>query len=223
MKDKKKYYVFEMNMSVLNIFVFVILFVVLGITYLLVDYNFLFELDYIVLFLYYIPWMILHELLHSIAYVIHGAKFKNITYGANIEKGVLCCLCKQNITKKNILISLIYPLVFIGILTYVIGIVFNLKILLALSILNISGCTGDIVMFYALSRINNFEFSEYDNPVGFGLYTSEDLSKRKMFGLKFIRTETKLKKEDFKKVRISKPSIVFFLIMLLGAIVNFLM
>ena len=222
MKDKKKYYIFEMNMKVLNIFVFVILFIVLGITYLLIDCDLVLEIDYIVLFLFYIPWMLLHEILHSIAYVLHGAKFKNITYGANLEKGILCCLCKQNISKKNILISLICPLIFIGILTYIIGIVFDLKVLLALSILNICGCAGDIAMFFALSRIKNFEFSEYDNPLGFGLYTSEDLSKRKMFGLKFIKTETELKKEDYKKIRISKTSIVFFLIIVVGAILRFL-
>ena len=212
--NNKKYYLFEMQPTSLNIISILILFVVVIFTVLLGKFSIIFD-NYGISLILMLPYLVLHEILHSVAYVIHGADFKNITYGAHMEKGILCCLCKQNITKKNILISLVYPLIFIGIFTYVIGILTNCGVLIFLSILNISGCSGDIIMFIALSRLENFEFSEYDNPLAFGLYTKEDLSNKKMFGLKYLGTQDELEKKDLKKVRVSKVSYIYFAIMIL--------
>ena len=36
-----------------------------------------------------------------------------------------------------------------------------------LSVMNISGCSGDFIMFYDLVRLSEFEFSEYDDPISF--------------------------------------------------------
>ena len=50
---------------------------------------------------------ILHEVLHAVGFRFFGkAKSKNITYGVNLEKGVFYCTCKEEISKKGILISL---------------------------------------------------------------------------------------------------------------------
>ena len=166
----------------------------------------------------YIPYLILHEQLHSLAYVIYGADFKNITFGAHLEKGVLCCLCKQRINKKNILHSLLYPFIIIGVLTLVIGLIVNYPVLVILSLINIAGCSGDLVMFYHLSKLNDFEFSEYDDPIAFGLYTKNDFSKLNMFGLDYVGKKARLERKDLRKVVISKPSIVmlvvFYLLMI---------
>jgi hypothetical protein len=188
------------------------------ITYYLRKFDLLFE-NYALILMLIVPYFILHELLHSIAYVIHGADFKNITYGAHIEKGILCCLCKQNISKRCILTSLVYPLIFLGIIVYLIGILTNCGLLVVLSIMNISGCAGDIMMFIGLSTIKNFEYSEYDNPMAFGIYTKEDFSKKKMLGLKYIETKDSLEKKDMKKVTISKVSWLYFIFMILMGIV----
>lgn len=157
--------------------------------------------------LWMIPWLILHELLHSLAYVIHGAKFKNITYGMCLEKSILYCLCKQNISKKNILCSLLYPFFMIGIGTYILGILSGNVVFILLSILNISGCAGDLVMFFFILTKKNIEFSEFDNPVAFGIYTDENLEKRKSFGLRFIQKSETLTRTNFKKICMSAPSI----------------
>lgn len=222
--NDKKYYIFEMDINILNIISFILLGFMVILTCLLVGYKAFTNIDYILVLFIYVFWMILHEILHGFSYVLYGAKFKNITFGINLEKGVLCCLCKQNIRKKTILISLVHPFIFIGILTYIISIIFNLKILLLLSICNIAGCSGDLIMFYSLARLKNFEFSEYDNPIGFGLYSKEDLSKRKMFGLKYIETKDKLQKEDLKKLNVSKKSIgiiiAFFIFMILSILIK---
>lgn len=216
---KKKYYLFEMDMVWLQIISAVLLVLMFFVTlYVYPEFNIL-DKSFAIAFILMIPYMILHEILHSISYVMNGAKFKNITYGVHLDKGVLCCLCKQNITKKNILISLLTPFIIIGVLTYIIGILINSQVLVILSIFNISGCAGDLMMFLELAKIKNFEFSEYDNPVAFGLYSSEDLSKTKLKGLKYIDCSTKLDKKDLKKIRVSMSSIFIALgYLLLGAI-----
>ena len=124
---KKKYYLFKMNMKTLNIFSIFLMLLSLAIFLLIYrEESFsVFKSVYEPFILIYIPYLVLHELFHSLAYVIYGAKFKNITYGAHIEKGVLCCLCKENINKRNILHSLLYPFVIIGVITLVVGIIIN--------------------------------------------------------------------------------------------------
>ena len=62
-----------------------------------------------------------------------------------------------------------------------------------------------------------------DDPVSFGIYTDEDLSKRKMFGLKFIGEKNSLERNDMRKFSISKVSIIIFLIFIcLGGLAIFL-
>ena len=218
--NKKKYYVYELDLLLLNILSIVFM-IVLGFITIKISGVLIIEA---IFSMYLLPcllgYLILHELLHSIAYVIHGAKFKNIYYGAALEKGVLYCLCKQNITKKNIMFSLMYPLFFIGIVTYVIGLMIKNGLLLLLSCFNIVGAIGDIVMFVAFLQIKNFEFSEFDNPTGFGLYTKEDLSKRKFLGLKFIEVKDKLEITKTKKVIISKLSKGLFIALIILSLIN---
>ena len=219
-KDNKKYYIFKMNMNVLNIFSFVLLGIVIGISILIYkdfwkEYtdNF-FKMG--LFLLAFFGYMILHELLHAVSYVIHGAKIKNITFGIHLEDNILCCLCKQDITKKNILMSLLYPFFFIGIVTYVIGAIFKLPMLFLLSIFNLSGCIGDIVMFIFISRLpKDIKFSEFDDPTSFAILSSEDLSDRKPFGLKYERTVSTLEKKDMKRLRVSKKSIIFMIFLLI--------
>ena len=217
---KKKYYVFELDVLLLNI-LSIVFFIIVGlITYMIYGVGIIEAVFSMYLLPTLLGYLILHELLHSLAYVIHGAKFKNIYYGAALEKGVLYCLCKQNITKKNIMFSLMYPLFFIGIVTYVIALLINNSLLLLLSCFNIVGAIGDIVMFVAFLQIKDFEFSEFDNPTGFGLYTKEDLSKRKFLGLKFIEVKDKLEITKTKKVIVSKCSKAIFIALILLSIVN---
>lgn len=215
MNQEKKYYIFEMNGVILQVISIIILIVMLILTAYLSNTIIITNQDLKLIFLLIIPYLILHELLHSVAYVVNGANFKNITYGAHLEKGILCCLCKQNVSKRNILISLLFPFIIIGVITYIIGILINNTVLVWLSILNISGCSADLIMFLDLLKLKGFEYSEYDNPMAFGLYTNKDLSKTKLFGLKYIGEDKALEKNNMEKVSISKFSIITFIIFII--------
>lgn len=203
-----------MNTVFLNVFSIILLLLAGLAFYLIYGVNSIeiFNNNILLVMFLYVPYLTLHEVLHSISYCLYGANFKNITYGAYLEKGVLCCLCKQNINKRNILHSLLYPFFFIGIVTLFIGIYFNIPVLVILSLSNIAGCSGDFLMFYHLVKLKDFEFSEYNNPIAFGLYTKNDFSKLKMFGLDYVSKKSKLERSDLKKIRISKMSILIFIL-----------
>lgn len=207
-----------MDTLILNIFSIGIFAIFLFIAFFLKDFFSFNEKSFYISSALMLPYFILHEIIHSLSYVVNGADFKNITYGCHLEKSILCCLCKQNITKKNILISLLAPLIIIGILTLAISLIFKAEILFCLSILNIAGCSGDIIMFYHLNKIKNFEFSEYDNPIAFGLYGNKDLENKKMFGLKYLGSQEKLERNDFKKIDIDVKNIVFLILFVLFSV-----
>lgn len=217
---KKKYYLFKFDFLLVNIISIILFIFMYLISYFLFDYNifnslFFEKTNWFLIFFYYLLYTFLHEILHSIAYVLGGAKYKNITYGIMLEKGILYCLCKQNISKKNILVSTMFPLFFIGIVTYIIGIVYGFDILTLLSIFNISGCSGDIVMFMFILKLKNIEFSEFDDPVCFGIYSNKDISKIKHFGLKYEGCVDKVKRDDKRKVVVSFASILLLLFLLI--------
>ena len=221
---KKKYYLYKMNITAISLFSTVLLIILVILTMFIYPIGTFFDYDFklIPFVCYYFLYIGFHEVLHSLAYVIYGGKYNKIVYGVLLEKGVLYCLCKQNISKSNILHSLMYPLFFIGIVTYVISVIYKLPTLLFLSILNLSGCAGDIIMFNFISRLKNIEFSEMDDPIAFAIYTDEDISKKKSLGLDYIGCEDKIERNDFKKITISKLSWIVIAIIVIGIIVSFI-
>lgn len=208
---KKKYYIFELGTtSFLLNFILIIIFAGLLFLSYLINPNILSpNIDIAMFIICLFGYFLLHELLHSIGYVINGASFNKIVYGIKLEKGVFYCLCKQNISKKNISYSSIYPLFFIGILTYIIGIIFNFPLLVILSAFNISGSVADIFTFLFIRKLkDDIEFTEMDNPLYFAIYADYDVSKVKHTCLNFIKSCKDVKREDFKKITISKPSYI---------------
>lgn len=222
----KKYYLFQMKLLPLNILSFILLFIMVFITFLISKKFFLNSLGFLtdsfgLFFLSMIIFMVIHEILHSISYCIYGAKLKNIIYGIELEKGVFYCLCKQHINKLNILNSLFFPLFYIGIVTYILGIIFELPLLTWLSIFNISGCSGDILMFMYIAKLNkNIEFTELDDSTSFAIYSEEDVSKINHFGLKYIGCYDNVEKNNLKKINISKFSYIFLAICLILIVIS---
>ena len=196
----KKYYLYKMNNGTIGFIPLVILVVLLGGIY-LVDSNAFKEItnvflnqpmDFLILFLIY---CLVHELFHSLAYIV--------------EQGVFYCLCKTNIDRNIILRSLLYPFFFLGIVTLIIGLVFNIPMLSLLSIANLSGCSGDLIMFkFIVGLSKKVKFSEMDDPISFAIYSDKDLSKTRSFGLEYIKSSNEIKREDLTKLKVSKASYI---------------
>ena len=221
---KKKYYVYKMNLTCLNVFSILLFVLICSLTFFINNdlMGDAFILDNVFIFiLLFLLYTIGHELLHCLSYVINGASFQNITFGCALEKGVLYCLCKQNITKSNILISLICPFLVLGVFTYVVSFIFYSKTLLLLSIFNMAGCVGDLIMFAFIRKLdNNIEYSEFDDEISFGIYSNKDISKISHFGLNYIGKNDKISRKDKRKIRISKVSVPILIIFMIMGIID---
>lgn len=226
--NNKKEYILEYDMVFANVLSFILLFLALAITGLIVvirgeiidiEMNSSSMISFSIFFILMIFWMILHEIIHNIAYQIMGAKSENIVFGAAIEKGVFYCKCKEYIDKKCIMTSLLAPFVLIGVITYILGFVIDSPLLIALSVINISGASGDLMMFsFFLKQDDDVEFKELGFSSPFVLKTSKDLSSKKYLGIKSIREvkdESETKEGPEKKITISKASWVFIIVMVI--------
>jgi hypothetical protein len=163
----------------------------------------------------------LHEIFHAIGYLLYGAKLNKLTFGMELEKGVFYCLCKQDISRKNILNSVLFPLFYIGVLTLIVGIIFKLPLLTVLSLLNISGASADIMYFMFIIKLDkNIKFSELDDGTSFAILSDQDVSKVKHTGLEFIAKQSTIERKDFNKLKISKLSYIVLGICLLMVIAS---
>ena len=219
---KKEYYVFKINLKVLNIFSLVILGGAFLVSFILFPSLTKFAFNS---FWGHIPWLIvymmLHELFHALGYILYGADPKKITFGAELEKGVFYCLCKQDVSRKNILNASMFPLFWIGIVTYIVSIIFNLPFLFWLSIINISGAAGDIMYFMFFNKLDkDIKFSELDDGTSFAILSENDISNVKSFGLEFVGKVKEIPRSDFTRVKISKLSWIFIIICLVSLILH---
>ena len=208
-----KAYIYKFNLGMANLFSIVILVLLIVLTYFITGE---FPIRYYpFLMTTMILYFILHEILHGIGYMISGAKPKNVYFGIALEKGILYCLCRQEVKKKCILTSLQMPFTVIGLITYIVGIIIKNDLLTFLSIANLVGASMDLVMFFYIARIKNVRYSETDANDEFVLITDEDLTKKKskFFNLKETK---KYNKKDYefdkmKRVTISVTSLVILL------------
>ena len=216
-----KYLKYKMKMSVLNVLSLIIMIIAFVSYYLLFD-NYDISGMFII---YFILWMFLHEIIHGIAFMMFKeVEPKNVTFGAKLESGIFYCMCKQVISKKVILTALVAPLFLIGIVTLIIAIIFDLKILGLLSLFNISGATGDIVMTIMFLRLpKNVKYTDLDDCESFVVLSENDLSNKKYLGLELIENgdyNKNIVATDFKRIRCSKISFVCLLIILAIFIIN---
>lgn len=224
----KKKYIFTYNMILMNIIAFILLIIIFIPTIIIkkelilsTTYSSQKMLIFIIIMIFY---FILHELIHGLFYYFNGAKWSNIKFGIALEKGILYCKSCEKINRRNILISVIAPFILIGIVTYIIGLILNNLVLIFLSIMNISGCAGDLVIFFFfLKRKKDTLFKEIGDTTTFLIETSEDLSNKKYLGLKYVKEiedETLLEDNINKKINISKISTIFLIILLIILILS---
>ncbi len=210
-----KYYQYRMNIKLLNWLSIILFIPAFFIISLLKLWNYI---DIYFLVIYFL-WMFLHEVFHGIGFAINkNINCKNIVYGACLEKGILYCMCKQKISKRDIMISLIFPFIFIGVITFFIGIIFNNQLLILLSLFNIIGSIGDLVMFFSFLKLPDFYYVDQNDCTGFVLISSSDFTKYKLFGIDLLKSGVEANLElsnNCKKITISKLSWIIFIILII--------
>lgn len=228
-KDNLKYYTYELDIGVLNILA-ILLFLVLFLLMYLLGYDLakLFLVgDIVVILVLLVFWLMLHEVLHGIGFsIFKSVDRKNVVYGMALEKGVFYCMCKQKIRKNVIFAALLFPLIIIGVITLIIGCIINSYLLMLLSILNIMGSIGDIMMsIYFYKCPDDVIYLDLDDCTSFTVLSKKDLSGIKVMGIKLkengiYNNEMVPKIKD--KLVISRKSwyvlIVIFILMLIKVI-----
>lgn len=214
MKNKKElnYYTYELDMIFLNILSLIIFGAVSIIVWLIVRNDSLMIYDNTgPLLIYMILWLMLHEILHGIGFAIFKeVNKKNIVFGMALEKGVFYCMCKQKISKKVILTSLLFPVTIIGLITLIIGIMIHSYYLVVLSILNIAGAVGDLVMIvFFLKADNDIIYLDLDDCTSFTVLSTKDISNTKVKGIKLRESgiyNEKMESHNKKRITVSKKS-----------------
>lgn len=225
-----KYYTYKLDLLLLNVLT-VVLFVLLTImTYVITGSLAFIEDINLFSFIFIILWMFLHEILHGIGFMLFGeVKRENVVFGAEIEKGIFYCMCKERVSKANILVALVFPLLMIGIFTYIIGIYFGNSLLILLSIFNISGAIGDICMMIDIGLMpKDINYLDLDDNTCFTIISGEDLTEKKFLSISLVKNGKyidKIKAKDYTRLKISKCSkffFVFYIIIIIVAIIDML-
>ena len=160
-------------------------------------------------------WMVLHEILHGTFYILGGAKRKNITYGAALEKGIFYCRCGEYVNKRTIMCSLMAPFTIIGVITMIIGFITKQWWLVMLSGINIGGAGGDLCMFFFfLKRKDDVKFMEYGDSSYFSLKTEEDLVNQKFRCVRITSKDNVPKNDNKVRLVVSKGSFILFAVLI---------
>lgn len=221
------YYTYTLNMTTLNI-LSIILFIIVGsIVYLIeLNDNYTINLSLLNFFILMFIWLIIHELLHGIGFLIFKeVNIKNITLGMALEKGVFYCMCKQNIGKKVILTSLLFPITIIGFITLIIGMIINNYELVYLSILNIVSSIGDIMMtIYFLKCPKDILYLDLDDCTSFTVISNKSLDNIKVPGIilskKGIYNSKIMYSKEKRRIIISKLSYILLIILFILTIIS---
>ena len=207
------YYTYTLDITILNI-LSLILFIIISSLIFIIEYhdNYIITNSSSTIIILMLIWLVIHEILHGIGFAIFkSVTKKNITYGIALEKGILYCMCKQPISKKVIMTSLLFPFTIIGVFTLIIGIMINNYCLVLLSIINIVSSIGDLVMtFYFLKCPKNITYLDLDDCTSFTVLSSTNLENIKVLGIKLIKTglydSKNLVSKDRRRLIISRKS-----------------
>ena len=226
MSSKKyKYYTYELDMVFLNVLAIILMVLLIGVL-LLMRLHLNMIVHPVILIVSTVLWLCLHEVLHGIGFAIFPEVNKgNITFGIKLEKCVFYCMCKQKISRRVILTSLMFPFTFIGVVTLILGIILENYLLIFLSVINISGAVGDLVMFYYFLKVpKDIIYLDLDDCTSFTVLSDKDLSSIRVGGIRLKESsfydEKKMFPRDKRRLVISKTSYIVLGILLILSILE---
>lgn len=93
-----------------------------------------------------------HECIHALAFLISGAPVNSIKFGAIPKKMMIYCTTNKPMSIWRYKFSLLSPFIILGLLPFVVStILLKWEYVLLFSTM-ISGCAGDLMMFWAISK-----------------------------------------------------------------------
>lgn len=223
---KEKYYKFEVDMKFMNILAMVSFIPVILLCIVFSEFfSKTFTSD--IYYLYLVGLMLyflLHEICHGIGYSIFAKNKKNIKYGIALEKGVLYALCQERISKKGIIVSLLFPVIFLTIIPIIIGVIFGFPTLILYALLNLIGAVADITMCLLIIKLpSDIEYIDYNSDIGAYFISKTDIKDTKIKGFKCVSSgihDESLIDKSIKRFTITKKSIPYILIFIGIVVIN---
>ena len=222
----KKYYKFELNVTALSALSLILLIVFVGADFMIRNNydSFISGFGMRWFLLAYLVYIVLHEVCHGIGFTLFVKNKKNVKYGAALEKGVLYAMCQERISKTGIIISLLFPIIFLTIITFIIAILCNFYLLELLSLVNIASAVGDLALLGLIIKLpKDIQYIDYDNVIGAYLISENDLSKYKSLMVKYVECgedKEELENKDIKFITISKESWIYLIVLLVIGIIS---
>jgi hypothetical protein len=110
------------------------------------------ELSSLLFMVILIASLIAHELIHGLAFA-HYTKdgWQSISFGVNWKAGAAYCHCSEPLKKRQYVVGALAPLVILGILPLIAGLLFRDVEVTFLSLFCAAGAAGDILVAWKLS------------------------------------------------------------------------
>lgn len=223
---EEKYYKFELDVTKMNIIV-LLAFIPFGVLMFIFSDFFSNTFDnFYIVFSGLILVFVVHELCHGIGYSLFAKDKSKIKYGIALEKGVLYAMCQDVISKRGIIVSLLFPLIFLTLILGIVGILINNSVIVFLAIVNLLGAVGDIMMITLAIRLpKDTKYIDYNADIGAYFISKKDISNMKTIGFKCIESGPHtLDKVDnsIKRFTMTKGSIPYIVVFTAIIVIDFL-
>jgi len=128
--------------------------VLLVLAYVLVVKELSFDMkDFWIAYFLFIVFVVVHELIHGVTWAMFCEdRFKSISFGFIKEYLTPYCTCSQPMKKYQILIGSLMPTIILGFILGVVSILTSSQMLLIVSVLNILGGGGDLMVTFKLLK-----------------------------------------------------------------------
>ena len=131
------------------------------------------EIDIILLFILifgFFPYIVIHELLHGLAFVIFNkTSWKDLKFGIVIKSGMAYCISTVPVKVNPARLSLMMPIYLFCIPMMIFGIILNEVHIVLFSFLYFTGSTGDLYYMWKLRKTSKefYMFEEMPTKSGY--------------------------------------------------------
>jgi hypothetical protein len=127
------------------------------------------ELHQWIVFLLFLASIPVHESLHYCGFVLlNGVERKYVNFKFNRENMTPYVVCGVNTSVIRYKVASILPFVTLGASSTIYGLFLNNSTVFVVGLLNIVVCSGDLILYFLLSRMNNQSIvSRHTQRIGF--------------------------------------------------------
>lgn len=135
-------------------------------------------IDYAFPFLLFVTGIILHELVHGIFFARYAKNgFRSVKFGIMWKALAPYAHCKEPLKIKQYTIALLTPLIFVGIIPAIIGLITGSALLTIFGIILSGGAAGDLMIYDLIKKENPEDYvQDHPNEAGCWIYRKDALN-----------------------------------------------